>query len=139
MEMVDLIARHHALSFAEPWSADAFSRMLSIPGTYGFVAAFEQTTVGFILARIAGVEAEILTVAVDPPQRGKTIGQQLLWKALAAARERGVHEIFLEVAEDNDAAVKLYKRAGFAQVGRRPGYYKEAGRITDALTLRRAL
>jgi ribosomal-protein-alanine N-acetyltransferase len=139
MEMVDLIARHHALSFQEPWSADAFSRMLSIPGTYGFVAAFAQASVGFILARATVGEAEILTIAVDPPHRGKAIAYEMLLAALAEARQRGVQEMFLEVAEDNDAALKLYDKAGFVPVGRRPSYYKEAGRIVDALTLRRAL
>jgi ribosomal-protein-alanine N-acetyltransferase len=139
MEMVDLMARHHALSFAEPWTADAFSRMLSIPGTFGFVIAVAQSSVGFVLARVAAGEAEILTLAVDPQARNNRLGSQLLSAAMNESRARGAAEMFLEVAEDNEPALKLYRGANFAQVGRRPGYYKEVGRTIDALTLRRPL
>jgi ribosomal-protein-alanine N-acetyltransferase len=139
MEMVDLIAHHHALSFESPWNADAFSRMLSIPGTFGFMIARHNATAGFILARVAAEEAEILTVAVDPTARRESLGKRLLAATLEMARTYGATEMFLEVAEDNDAALKLYAALGFSQVGRRPDYYKERGKTTAALTLRRAL
>jgi ribosomal-protein-alanine N-acetyltransferase len=48
----------------------------------------------------------------------------------------GVGRIFLEVEEGNRPALRLYARAGFTEVGRRPGYY--AGGAA-ALVLRRDL
>ena len=48
--------------------------------------------------------------------------------------------MFLEVDEDNTAASRLYDRAGFREVGRRPGYYPGAGgKAAAALVLRRDL
>ncbi|HEY0838393.1 MAG TPA: alanine acetyltransferase, partial [Azospirillum sp.] len=41
-------------------------------------------------------------------------------------------------AEDNAAARALYAAAGFATVGRRPGYYKRPDGRVAALVLRRS-
>ena len=52
----------------------------------------------------------------------------------------GAGAVFLEVDEDNVPARKLYRRAGFREVGRRAGYYQDpTGRSTAALVLRRDL
>ena len=52
----------------------------------------------------------------------------------------GVKAVFLEVDEDNEPARRLYNRAGFREVGRRPGYYqKNDGQKATALVLRRDL
>ena len=48
--------------------------------------------------------------------------------------------MFLEVDEDNAPARRLYARAGFREVGRRPGYYQQdKGAAATALVLRRDL
>jgi ribosomal-protein-alanine N-acetyltransferase len=52
---------------------------------------------------------------------------------------RGVQHVFLEVDEGNDPALKLYARAGFEKVGRRPGYYVRPEGNAAALLLRRDL
>ena len=60
--------------------------------------------------------------------------------AALAARNLGAEQMFLEVAEDNAAALALYRRAGFEAAGRRRGYYpREAGAAVDALLLVRKL
>lgn len=133
------MAAHHALSFPDPWSVDSFARMLAMPGTYGYIAAAGEDVAGFILMRALGGEAEILTIAVDPAHRRKSIGRILLEEAIREARTRGVTDMFLEVAQNNDAALALYAACGFTQMGRRVGYYRQADRAVDALTLRRSL
>jgi ribosomal-protein-alanine N-acetyltransferase len=89
-----------------------------------------------VLARVAAGEAEILTLAVVPGARRRGLGAALMQAALARAAEAGAREMFLEVAEGNEAARRLYGALGFAGVGRRPRYYSD-GR--DALVLRRSL
>ena len=42
---------------------------------------------------------------------------------IAAARERKLQSIHLEVRESNNAARALYVKCGFASTGRRPKYY----------------
>jgi [ribosomal protein S18]-alanine N-acetyltransferase len=51
-----------------------------------------------------------------------------------------VRTVFLEVEDGNRPALKLYERAGFHEVGRRPGYYQRgSGATVAALVLRRDL
>ena len=92
-----------------------------------------QEAGGFVLARVVADEAEILTLAVDPPSQGQGAGRRLLQAAMDDSRRRGAMAMFLEVAPSNAAALALYSRAGFVQVGRRPRYYPGGG---DALVLR---
>ncbi len=128
------LAALHAAAFppADRWGADAIALMLDLPGTF----ALHRPGQGFVLARVAAGEAEILTLAVHPEARRQGHGAALLAGAMASAVARGATAMFLEVAEGNAAARALYAAAGFAEVGRRRRYYPDGG---DALVLRRDL
>lgn len=121
----------------ESWSAGAVTQIVELPGTFGFVAtAADDEPVGMVLCRAAADEAEVLTIGVRPAWRGSGWGGRLLAAALEQAAARAARRMFLEVAEDNAAARRLYARAGFADVGRRPGYYRRPdGPPADALIL----
>ena len=89
---------------------------------------------------MAADEAEILTIAVDPTERKRGVGRELLNEHLQQAAFAGARQLFLEVDEDNAAALALYRRFGFQQVGQRAGYYRrQDGRPATALILRRDL
>ena len=95
---------------------------------------------GFVVARIAAGEAEILTLAVDPARRRRGSGERLAAAALDAVRAAGAEAVFLEVAIDNPAATALYGKLGFVAAGRRRAYYpRREGPRVDALILRRDL
>ena len=67
----------------------------------------------------------------------KGIGTALLGRFVAAARERGAARLFLEMREGNPAEA-LYRREGFAVVGRRRAYYRRGtGAPLDAITFAR--
>ncbi|MEL6765718.1 MAG: GNAT family N-acetyltransferase [Pseudomonadota bacterium] len=90
--------------------------------------------------RFAADEAEILTLGVVPEARRRGLGTALLAASIAIAEGCGAASIFLEVAEDNDAARALYAAAGFEEVGRRDGYYERRdGSRVAALVLRRSV
>lgn len=125
------LADIHKSCFAQAWSQDALRDLLKTAGTLAFHAAG-----GFVMARIAGDEAEILTIAVVPEARRKGIARALLNEAARHADEHGARAMFLEVAETNMAATALYRRTGFREVGRRTSYY---GPGEDALVLRAEL
>jgi ribosomal-protein-alanine N-acetyltransferase len=78
---------------------------------------------GFLVARHLAPEWELENIVVAPAERRNGIGSQLLSALLAAAREAKSEAVFLEVRDSNDAARTLYKKAGFAQTGRRKAYY----------------
>ncbi|MFN3669657.1 MAG: GNAT family N-acetyltransferase [Brevundimonas sp.] len=129
------LAAVHAEAFDAPWDADAFAALLTQAGVFALGDAD-----GFILMRVVADEAEILTLAVRPAARGRGLGARLVGEGGAAAAAFGAARLFLEVAEDNAAARALYARAGFAEAGRRPGYYaRPDGGRRDALILARNL
>ena len=60
--------------------------------------------------------------------------------AMREAKQRGGESIFLEVDKGNVAALGLYRKLGFDQVGERRGYYKDAnGDVSTALVMKRIL
>lgn len=124
-------AEIHKACFAQAWSADALRDLLKTAGTLAFSASD-----GFVMTRVAGDEAEILTIAVVPGSRRKGIASALLNEAARQASKHGARTMFLEVAENNAAALGLYNRLGFREVGRRKSYY---GPGEDALILRAEL
>ncbi len=128
------LARLHATAFEVPWSAEDLAGALASP--FAFALQAGSPPVGFILARAVAGEGEILTLAVATSARRQGVGLALVRAAAGVAVGAGAETLWLEVAQDNAAAIALYTAAGFQEVGRRRGYYPRAGGVVDALTLR---
>jgi tRNA threonylcarbamoyladenosine biosynthesis protein TsaB len=133
---VSVLAALHAQAFARPWDANALHSLLAGPGVFAFAAAS-----GFVLARAAAGEAEILTLAVIPSARGRGLGRDLMQAAALHAAAMGAQSLFLEVGTDNPAALALYNGLGFMRAGSRKGYYSDSHSQGggDALVLKAAL
>ena len=115
-----------------PWSLAVMSRYLNRPGVI-WKAMLDQQLVGFaVVTRVVG-EAELLDIAIDPAFQGKGLGQQLLQSMLDMVSAEGCERMFLEVRESNAAAIAVYEKLGFGQVGVRPGYYPSSHGREDAL------
>ena len=98
------------------------------------VAVEDAALAGYIVARHAVAEAEILNLGVDPARRRRGAGRVLVEAMLAALRERAIAAVFLEVRESNTVAQRLYAALGFTRVGRRRHYYRFP--TEDAVILR---
>lgn len=135
------LARIHAAGFYRGWPEADFEAFMDDPAARIYVACDARRRIaGFILVRVAGDEAELLTIAVDPRWRGKGVGLALLRAALEDLRYTSARRMFLEVDEQNTAARKLYAREGFVAVGSRKGYYaRPDGTAATALVLSRDL
>jgi [ribosomal protein S18]-alanine N-acetyltransferase len=134
------IAVLHGQSFRRGWSENEVEQLLLDRQVLAHRAVHNDAFVGFILSRMAAGEAEILSVAVDSSWQGRGLGKRLLDLHLRRLAGLGVGTVFLEVEEQNAAALRLYHRAGFREVGRRPGYYPQAdGAAVAARVLRRDL
>ncbi|WP_183901176.1 GNAT family N-acetyltransferase [Rhizobium metallidurans] len=135
----------HGERFARPWGDGEFYSLLSQNNVFGFVArqtnAFlKKPLPGFVLAREVAGEAEILTIAVQAKVGRSGLGWRLMQAAMREAKQRGGESIFLEVDKGNAAALGLYRKLGFDQVGERRGYYKDAnGEVSTALVMKRIL
>jgi ribosomal-protein-alanine N-acetyltransferase len=134
------LAKLHAACFQRGWSDSEFARLLIEHNVIAHRAMFAREIAGFILSRQAGVEAEVLSVAVSASRRRRGLARRLLDLHLRRLAGLGVRAVFLEVDEDNTAARRLYRRAGFQQVAEREGYYpRAASGASRALVLRRDL
>lgn len=124
-----------AFSATRAWSADEFKHLLGQRGVL-----WQGDNRCFVLMRVIADEAEILSIATDPTERRQGLARATLEAGETAARKAGAQRIFLEVAEENSAARALYERAGYRQIGRRPGYYlPKDGAPIAALVLRKQL
>ncbi len=141
----DALSDIHASAFSRGWSDAEFELLLVQPGTHALIAHSRnvlgrRSPSGFILYRIVGGEAEVLTIAVARDHRRRGIGRALLEEALRHVYRDGAQRVHLEVEDSNRAAIALYERTEFREAGRRAGYYRE-GRTTPggALVMLRQL
>jgi [ribosomal protein S18]-alanine N-acetyltransferase len=121
------MAAIHRSCFARAWDEAAMAQFLASPETLcliGSVADSSGTMGGLLIARKAADEAEILTFCVAPACRNAGLGRALLEKAVTELRAAGAKRLFLEVEEDNEPALTLYRSLGAVPVGRREHYYE---------------
>jgi ribosomal-protein-alanine N-acetyltransferase len=120
-----------------PWSAAEFAHLMRTPGCIALILIVDDRPSGLALARVAADEAELLTLGVAPPARRRGGGARLLSTLVGKCRCRGARSLFLEVAEDNMPAHRLYETHGFVVVARRPGYFPRGTRApVTALVMR---
>lgn len=134
--------------YREAWTRRQVEDSLALPSTYmilidadGREFADDGATVaaGFVLARQAADEVELLLIAVLPDHRGKSFGRRLLELFLDSAKSRGAAKVFLEMRANNPAR-SLYLAAGYEQIGLRKDYYRTiTGATLDAMTFGREI
>ena len=131
------IAALHGAAFRRGWSDAEVEGLIAERNVLAHVARRGRTVAGFIMSRSAADEAEILSVAVGRSWRGRGLARALLTAQLRRLAGAGTRTVFLEVDENNAAALALYRRLGYVEVGRRKGYYRTAdGKQSTALVLR---
>ena len=139
---IEVVAKVHAKCFFDAWAPPMLRQVLGMPGAFGYVArrAGYGSVVGFALGRVVADECELLSLGVEPDFRSQGIGSQLLAASMSRAAAEKARWFFLEVAEDNKSALRLYKSYGLTGVGQRLDYYENAdGSRTNAFTMRCAL
>ena len=133
--------------FREAWTRRQVEDSLAMPSTYYFlidgtgniIGDAEMEAVGFVLARQAADEIELLLIGVHPEKRGKGMGTILLRHFFESARTRSANTVFLEMRANNPAR-SLYEKMGFEQIGVRRDYYRTlSGGTIDAITYARSV
>ena len=130
------LADLHARCFATPWSGADIASLLNLPGCLALACREGRDYQAMAMFRSAADEAELLTLATDPALRRQGLADRLLAAGEARLAERGIARVFLEVSEHNSGAHLLYRRAGYQEIGRRRGYYRDG---TDAHVLEKWL
>jgi ribosomal-protein-alanine N-acetyltransferase len=138
------LARIHREDFVPAWEEGDFEAMLGEDVMFGYKAVeigkARSGAAGFVLARNISGEAEIITIAVARAHRRRGLGRLLMDAVLRELHAARAETLFLEVDERNAAAVALYRRLGFREVGKRSAYYRSAAGVpSNALVMRRDL
>jgi len=131
------LAALHARCFPQGWSPKTIAELMALPGTLTLMVYSRQSEpLGFVIARSAADESEILTIAVAPSHRRRRLGQRLVEEVARRLAAEGARNLHIEVAETNTAALDLYGKLGFKRSGKRRGYYISArGNGEDAVTM----
>ena len=125
---VPALARIERDSFGSPWSAEEITKDVTAGGNvYVAVAEYGAEKAGYGEIRFVAGEAQIYNIAVAPELRREGIGEALLRHMIAKAEDNGCELVTLEVRGGNEAAMALYTKLGFREVGRRKGYYAKGG------------
>ena len=121
--------------FSDPWSESSVASELSNPLSAWLVAMDGDVLAGYVGSQSVMGESDMMNIAVDAHYRRQGIAQALVEALVAQLKEKGNHSLTLEVRISNQPAIALYEKLGFAQVGRRPNYYRNPKE--DALILRK--
>ena len=118
-------------AISPPWSHGGLLSEVYREDSFFALAVDAGTILGFVILRLTGDDSELLQIAVSAANRRCGVADLLMESALGWAHECVVGSIYLEVRKSNDAAVALYKKHGFEQVGVRRDYYTDP--VEDAL------
>ncbi len=136
-----VVALAETLDQAPRWTAETYGRALDPaagPRRIALVAEEPDGEIaGFLVTVLIPPQAELESVAVAKPVQRQGIARRLCAALVAALEALGLTEILLEVRESNAPARELYASLGFAETGRRSGYYSDPRE--DAILLRRVL
>ncbi|WML50178.1 ribosomal protein S18-alanine N-acetyltransferase [Neobacillus sp. PS3-34] len=125
-EDIDQILNIEHLSFATPWSKEAFYNEL-YQNQFAVYIVLEEggKIIGYCGVWIVLDEAHVTNVAVLPEYRGRKFGDALMRKLIEVAKEKGARTMTLEVRVTNHIAQSLYRKMGFQNGGIRKNYYTD--------------
>lgn len=131
---VEAVLRIEFAAFSHPWTRGIFLDCVK-SGYECWLMFLGDQQVGHGVLSAAGDECHLLNLTVKPESQSNGLGGKLLEHLLQRGRARGAETVFLEVRESNRAAIHLYERTGFNEIGRRRGYYPAVGGREDALVM----
>ena len=120
---VEAVVKIERLVQSHPWTLKQFQD--AVTAYQSTVIEVQGQVAGFCILQPVLDEANLLLMAIDPAQQGQGLGYQLLEASVTMLKNNPV-QIFLEVRESNQAAIKLYEKSGFHQIDLRKNYYPNA-------------
>lgn len=134
---VPAIAALERICFSDPWSENSIASELENPLSYWLVADDNGCIAGYVGSQSVLDAADMMNIAVSPDYRRRGVAKALVDELILYLQEKRVIALLLEVRVSNVAAISLYQKMGFQQVGYRPKYYRNPRE--DALILRKEL
>lgn len=130
MQVVAIEQSAHAF----PWAESTFRECFRVE-YHCWVLSEKQEILGYLIGSIKAKECHIFNIAVRTDRQRQGYGRRLLAAVLYEAKAQGADTAFLEVRVSNEAAIALYRQAGFNEISLRKGYYQSIWGREDAITL----
>lgn len=122
-------------NFSVPWTETGFFTFLLREDTLFLVAEEGEKILGYCGVVTVQDEGDITNVAVEKNRQNQGIGKKLLEEMFQRTQKAGVCRLFLEVRAGNAAALHLYEKMGFVQMGIRKNYYEQP--VEDGVVMMR--
>ncbi len=129
---IDALLELERRCYRFPWSRRQFCDEFDNAAASLDVALVDLQIAGYLCSWLICGELQIQNLAISPAFRRRGIGQALLEYVISRCLREGLTSAWLEVRDDNQAAINLYLACGFVLQGRRKKYYQDG---TDALLL----
>ena len=94
----------------------------------------DDEIVGFTVILETPPDAEIHNLFICDELRGRGLGK-ILFKQAIQMLSAEVENLYLEVSEDNNIAIALYKSLGFEEIGARKNYYRKGSTASNAIVM----
>jgi len=131
---MEAVVAIEALNSKSPWSENQFEQCIQ----WTQVMVLENTVVGFAVVVEVVDQAELQNISLHPDHVGVGLGSELLDTVIERLPAQ-ISQVYLEVRGSNFSAIRLYSKAGFAEIGQRRGYYATEYGREDALLMNRSL
>lgn len=152
---LDEVLAIESISHIHPWTKGNFSDSLSaghwaycirpqvnqaqaMPGSY----LDQQVLWAYCILYPAVDELHLLNITVAPKLRQLGLGSRMMAAIEGVAAQQKIPRIILEVRPSNDAAVTLYLKLGYEQIGVRKNYYPasaQTGNREDAIVMAKSI
>ncbi|HEY8855903.1 MAG TPA: ribosomal protein S18-alanine N-acetyltransferase [Rugosibacter sp.] len=141
MTLADLhaVVAAEAVLHGSPWTHGQFAD--SLAAGHDALLAYDGSgsLMGYGVVMMAADEADLLNISVLPGFQRQGVGTAFLQHLIVRAQAQQAKRMLLEVRATNQAALALYARLGFAEIGRRRGYYPADEQREDAIVMARDL
>ena len=119
-----------------PWTHGNFVDSVAASYPAEVLRGPRAALLGYWVAMPGVDEMHLLNITVAPAWQGRGLAVAMLDRLVALCRARALPQLWLEVRVSNERAREVYRRYGFAEVGRRRAYYPvQQGPREDAVLM----
>jgi ribosomal protein S18 acetylase RimI-like enzyme len=114
------------------YSREEMRYFVGMPTAISLVGLLDEQIIGFVIAdrfrprRASRSMGKIITIDVAPPAQHSGLGTLLMSAVETELKSAGCDYVSLEVAVDNEPALKFYKKHGYAVLKVLPRYYLDS-------------
>lgn len=122
-EDIQKILDIHNDLFDYQYSYDNYANELAYDISKFMVLVNEDTIIGYFIVHLTFEIMDLVIIAIRKEYQQQGYGQFLLDYILYIALDNQISKIILEVAEDNESAIKFYRKYRFEEIAVRKKYY----------------